>query len=71
MVTDELDPLGGLGVQVAVDDVDDYVRQIRAVVADPARYQALIDGTRQVAAQFFDRSRGLQAAIEDCLRPAP
>ena len=23
MVTDELDPLGGLGAQVAVDDVDD------------------------------------------------
>ncbi|MEO6747098.1 MAG: glycosyltransferase [Caldimonas sp.] len=70
-VSNALEALQGAVVEAEVDDVDDYVRQIRAVVADPARYRSLIGGTRQVAAQFFDRSRGLQAAVEDCLRPAP
>jgi len=70
-VSNALEALHGAVVEAAVNDVDDYVRQIRAVVADPARYRALIGGTRRVGAQFFDRSRGLQAAIEDCLRPAP
>ena len=69
-VSNALEALQGAVVEADVDDVDDYVRQIRAVVADPARYRSLVGGTRSVAAQFFDRSRGLQAAIEDCLRHA-
>ena len=67
-VSNALEALEGAIVEARVDDVDDYVRQIRAVVADPSRYRALVAGTERVAAQFVDRKRGLSAALEDCLR---
>jgi len=66
-VSNALEALAGAVIEARVNDVDDYVRQIREVVRDRDRYAALVEGTTGAAEQFLDSRRGLQAVLEDCL----
>jgi glycosyltransferase involved in cell wall biosynthesis len=66
-VSNALEALAGAVIEARVNDVDDYVRQIREVVRDRDRYDALVKGTTGAAEQFLDPRRGLQAVLEDCL----
>jgi glycogen(starch) synthase len=66
-VSNALEALAGAVIEARVNDVDDYVRQIREVVRDRDRYAALVKGTTGAAEQFLDPRRGLQAVLEVCL----
>jgi len=66
-VSNALEALAGAVIEARVNDVDDYVRQIREVIRDRDRYAALVEGTSGAAEQFLDSRRGLQAVLEDCL----
>ena len=73
VVTSKLVPalelMRGCALEAREEDPADYARQIRAVVSDSNRYQAMVRATTECGRQFVDGVLGLDVVLERCLCP--
>lgn len=62
-----LDVLAGAIVEAQPDDPPSFARAIRHLASDPAAYAAAVAQCPRLAAQFFDRANGFEAALAQVL----